>query len=153
MPTIEKYLLGSVATLMTTELNSLANNGTAISSVASSGVYDNTVGGAGDGYTLADVELVVTYGSAPTANTGVSVWFLSVPDGTNYEDGSGSITPGRMPDAVFPLRAVTTAQRIGRRIALPWGPFKTLAKNDGTGQAMAASGNTLKVRPCTTEGV
>jgi hypothetical protein len=145
----EKYLLGSQATLLSTELNSLANNGTALGSA-----FNNTVaGGGGDGYTLCDVELVVTYGVAPTASTGVSLWFLSTQDGTNYEDGDNSTTPGRVPDVVFPLRAVTTAQRINRRVALPWGNFKPLAKNDGTGQAMAASGNTIKIRPVTPQVV
>lgn len=148
MAVTEKYLLGSISTLLSTGLNSLANNSLAISSA-----FDNTQGQTGDGYTLCDVELVVTFGTAPTANTGVSVWFLGAPDGTNYEDGDASTTPGRMPDAVFPLRAVTTAQRIVQRVALPAGLFKALAKNDGTGQSMAASGNTLKIRPVTRQGV
>jgi hypothetical protein len=148
MATTEKYLLGSQSTLLSTELNSLANNALALGSA-----YDNTVGQAGDGYTLCDVELVVTYGTAPTAGTGVTLWLLGTQDGTNYEDGGTSVTPGRLPEAVFPLLAVTTAQRIIRRVWLPWGKFKPLAKNDGTGQAMAASGNTLKVRPVARQGV
>jgi hypothetical protein len=149
MAVVEKYLLGAQATLLSTELNALANNSTAIGSA-----YNNTIGGGGgDGYELCDVELVVTYGVAPTANTGVAVWFLSTQDGTNYEDGDGSTTPARLPDAVFPLRAVTTAQRVIRRVPLPFGNFKALAKNDGTGQAMGATGNTLKIRPATPEGV
>lgn len=146
--TVEKFLLGSQTSLLTTGLNSLANNGLAISSA-----FDNTIGAAGDGYALCDLELVVTYGSAPTAGTGVSVWLVGSQDGTNYEDGDASITPARLPDAVFPLRAVTTAQRIIRRVALPWGLMKATLKNDGTGQAMAASGNTLKLRPVTREAV
>jgi hypothetical protein len=150
MATTEKYALGAVASLMTTELNSLANNALA----ASSSSYNNIqAGGGGDGYTLCDLELVATFGTAPTANTGVSVWFLARPDGTNFEDGSASITPARLPDAVIPVRAVTTAQRIVRRILLPWGVFSTLLKNDGTGQALAASANTLKVLPVTPQGV
>jgi hypothetical protein len=148
MATTEKYLLGSQTTLLSTELNSLANNGTALGAA-----FDDTVGQAGDGYTLCDVELVVTYGVAPTANTGVSLWFLGTQDGTNYEDGDGSTTPGRAPDVVFPLRAVTTAQRVIRRVWLPWGKWKPLAKNDGTNQAMAATGNTVKIRVVTTSGV
>lgn len=148
MATVEKWLLGTQTSLLTTGLNSLANNARAISAA-----FDNTIGQTGDGYTLCDVELVVTYGTAPTANTGCSVWFLGSQDGTNYEDGDASTTPARAPDVVFPLRAVTTAQRIIRRVWLPWGLMKVLLINDGTGQAMAASGNTLKVRPVTREGV
>lgn len=148
MPSTEKFLLGSQTTLLSTELNSLANNGTAIGSA-----YDNTQGQTGDGYTLCDLELVCSYGSAPTANTGVSFWFIGTQDGTNYEDGDGSTTPARLPDAVFPLRNVTGTQRVIRRVFLTWGKYKPLAKNDGTGQAMASSGNTVKVRPVTRQGV
>lgn len=148
MSTTEKYVLGSQATLLSTGLNSLANNALALSSA-----YDNTQAAAGDGYTLCDVELVVTYGVAPTANTGCTLWLLGTQDGTNYEDGDASTTPARLPDAVFPLRAVTTAQRVIRRVWLPWGASKALLKNDGTGQAMASSGNTLKVRPVARQGV
>jgi hypothetical protein len=72
---------------------------------------------------MGEVELVVTYGVAPTANTGVSVWFLRAIDGTNYEDGSSSVTPARLPDVVFPVRAVTTAQRVTRRVMIPPGTF------------------------------
>lgn len=148
MSTTEKYVLGSQTTLLSTGLNSLANNALAVSSA-----YDNTQGAAGDGYTLCDVELVVTYGVAPTANTGCTLWLLGTQDGTNYEDGDASTTPARLPDAVFPLRAVTTAQRVIRRVWLPWGASKALLKNDGTGQAMASSSNTLKVRPVARQGV
>lgn len=148
MPTTEKYLLGSQTTLISTGFNSLANNSLAISST-----FDNTQGAAGDGYVLCDLELVVTYGTSPTAGTGVSVWFLQTQDGTNYEDGGTSTTPARSPDVVFPLLATTSAQRIIRRASLPQGAVKALAKNDGTGQAMAASGNTLKIRPVTRQGV
>ena len=149
MPTVEKLLLGSQASLLTTELNSLASNTLALGSA-----YNNTVGGgAGDGYTLCDLELVVTYGTAPATASACSLWFVMTQDGTNYEDGGSSVTPGRMPDAVFPLRAVTTAQRIIVRTAMPEGNWKPLLKNDGTGQSMAARGNTLKVRPVTRQGV
>lgn len=148
MATTEKYLLGSATTLMSTDLNSLANNALVLGSA-----FDNTQGQAGDGYTLCDVQLTVTFGSAPMANTGVPVWFLAALDGTNYEDGSSSVTPSRFPDVVFPVRAVTTQQIITRRISLPWGLMKPLPKNDGTGQAFASSGNTLKIRPVTRQGV
>lgn len=149
MATTEKYLLGSQTTLLSTELNSLANNGTALGSA-----FDNTQGQTGDGYTLCDLELLTgTWGGAPTANTGISFWFLTAQDGTNYEDGDNSTTPARAPDAVFPLRAVTAAQRVVIRTWVPWGKFKPLGKNDGSGQAMNASGNTVKIRPVTTQGV
>jgi hypothetical protein len=145
---VEKFLLGSVTSLLTTGLNSLANNSLAISSA-----FDNTIGQTGDGYTLCDLELVVTFGTNPTANTGVSIWFLQTQDGTNYEDGGTSTTPARAPDVVFPVAVSTSAQRLIARALLPWGLMKVLLKNDGTGQAFAASGNTLKIRPVTREAV
>jgi hypothetical protein len=150
MATVEKLLLGTQATLLSTELNSLAAN----TNTAAGAAFNNTVGGGGgDGYTLCDVELNCTFAANPNANTGVSLWFLSTEDGTNYEDGSATVTPGRAPDCVFPVTAGQAATRCIRRVMLPWGNFKPLARNDGTGQAMAASGNTVKVRPCTPEAV
>lgn len=145
---VEKYKLGTLTTVLSTGLNSLASNALAISAA-----FDNTQGAAGDGYTLADVELVVTFGTAPAAGTGVAVWLLGEPDGTNCEDGDASTTPGRSADVAFPVRPVTTAQRIVRRITLPAGLLKALLKNDGTGQAFASSANSLKIRPVTREGV
>jgi hypothetical protein len=156
MSTTEKYLLGSQAPLLSTELNSLANNCTVLGAA-----FDDTAGQAGDGATLCDVELVVTFGAAPTANTSVNVWFLMAQDGTNYEsyltaqDATPSTTPpkARRPDVILPLDAVTTLQRIVRRVPIPWGKFKPLLKDDGTGQAFPASGSTLKLRPVSRQQV
>jgi hypothetical protein len=102
---------------------------------------------------MAEVELVVSFGTAPTVGTGISVWWLQKPDGTNAEDGGTSVTPARPPDVVVPVRAVTGAQRIVVDAGIPPGPFRPLLRNEGTGQAFAASGNTLKIRPFTYDGV
>jgi hypothetical protein len=141
MPTV-KDIRGTATTALSTGLNSLANNAL----VASSAI---TLSTGEPGYQRCEAELVVTYGTAPTANTACVVWLLREIDGTNYEDGSSTVTPSRNPDLVFPLRAVTTAQRIVVTGDLPPGSFVALLRNDGTGQAMAASGNTLKIRPVT----
>jgi hypothetical protein len=141
MPTV-KDIRGTSTTALSTGLNSLANNAL----VASSAI---TLSTGEPGYQRCEAELVVTYGTAPTANTACVVWLLREVDGTNYEDGSSTVTPARNPDLVFPLRAVTTAQRIVVTGDLPPGSFVALLRNDGTGQAMAASGNTLKIRPVT----
>jgi hypothetical protein len=100
------------------------------------------------GYTRAVCELVVpSFPSAPAANTAVSVWIIRQVDSSNYEDGDASTTPARMPDMVFPLRPVSTAQRVTLpSIDLPPGLFKALAKNDGTGVTMNATW-TLKCLP------
>lgn len=142
MPIVERYSLGSFTPVMTTELNSLSNNSLAVSASP----YDNT-----SGYINADIQLVVTFSASPSANSAICVWFLSSPDGTSYEDGSASVTPARIPDVILPVRAVSTAQRINRRVVLPWGTFKILFKNDGTGQALLLSGNVLSIRPVTLE--
>lgn len=150
MATILKNLLGSQTTLITTG-SSTANNSLAVGSS-----FNNTIGQTGDGYTMCDVEFVGSYTVAPAANTGITVWFLGTQDGTNYEDGDGTIggsadtTPSRLPDVVFPLRAVTGSQRIIRRILMPWGKFKPLMKNDGTGQSLS-SGAILNIRPVTNQ--
>lgn len=147
---VVKYKLGSQSTLLSTELNALANN----TNVLTSSAFNNTQsGGGGDGYFYADLELAVTYGTAPTAGTSCTVWFIQTQDGTNYEDAGASVTPSRGPDVVFPLRNVNTAQRIMRRCSIPQGNFKVLIRNDNTGQAFSASGHTLKIRPVTIENV
>lgn len=128
--------------LLGTELNALANDALALGSEAVL---------ADAGYLLADLTLVLSYAVAPSANAAVSVWLLRETDGTSYEDGGASVTPARPPDVVFPLRAVTGSQRIVRQVMLPPGKFKPLAKNDGAGQALAASGNTLKLKAYTVQ--
>jgi hypothetical protein len=155
MPIVEKYLLGSQATLLSTELNSLANNCTVLGSA-----YDNTVGQTSDGYTLCDVQLSITFGSSPTPNTGISLWFLLSEDGTIYEtyDTSQNATPSTsMPimklPVVFGVLPNTSAQIITKQVSLPWGKFKPLLKNDGTGVAFPATGTTVKIRPVTRQGV
>ncbi len=145
---VTKQLLLAQTPLATTALNSQANN-----ALVACTVFDNTIGQTGDGSLEGDFELIVTFGTNPTAGTGFSLWLLVANDGTNYEDGSSSITPARFPDITFPVRAVTTAQRINRRCTLPAGKFTPLLKNDGTGQSIAASGNILNIRPTTPEGV
>ena len=144
MPSTFTNLLGTNDSVMTTELNSLANN----ASVASSVITVTSTG-----YLLAEFELYVAgMGGTPTANTAFDLWLLRRPDGTNYEDGGVSVTPTRGPDVWFPIRAVSTAQRIVRVCELPPGLWTALVRNNGTGQALAASANTMKVRPYTTQG-
>lgn len=145
---VEKYVVaGSVTTLLSTALNSLGNNG-----LVASSTFNNAQGSTGDGYTLCQIEAFVGFGSVTNAGSGISVWFLSTIDGSFFEDGSSSITPARMPDVTFPIRSVSGAQRITRRVSLPPGSFAVLFKNDATGQSMG-TGNTLRILPVTSQGV
>jgi predicted phage gp36 major capsid-like protein len=109
------------------------------------------------GYTFAECQIFVnSFSGTVTANTAISVWLLTEVDGTNYDDGGTSVTPARLPDIVFPLRAVSTAQRVGvKNVQVPAGLFKALVKNDGTGVTMQGSTGgvpwTLKCVPQTTQ--
>jgi len=153
LSTITKTLLQTnTVTLLSTELNSLANNSLAISSVGgTSGVFNFAIGGSDlDGYQELELELVIaSMGGTPTAYTGFSVWFLRAINGTNFEDGSGSVEPARGPDRVIPIRPVSTAQRITVECKAPRGVNKILIKNNGTGQALASSGNALNIKAAT----
>lgn len=127
-----------VSTAMSTELNSLAaTTGKAISSA-----IDNS----SNLDLFDDLELTVTFASAPTAGTVVEVYLLpSLDGGTSYADGSSTVTPQPSTFAGgFTVRAVTTVQRmVLRGIALPPGFFKYLVQNT-TNQAFPASGSTLE---------
>lgn len=135
MSTIKHKAYATIASALTTELNSLA---TATSSSASAAI-DNTT----NLELLMDLELVVTYGTNPTAGTTVDVYMVQSVDGTNYAD---AIFTNAQLVAGFPLQAVTTAQRIAvKDVPVPPGLFKLFARNNA-GQTTAASANTLKYR-------
>lgn len=134
----------ALTTLLTTDLNSFANN--AISNFNGT-VLDNTT--ALD--LFADFELNATFAVAPTVGTGIDLYLVPTIDGTNYEDGAlaaANVQPSMAYFAgSFIVRAVTTAQKIavtGARL----GPtkYKAVLVNNATGQAFAASGNTLGFR-------
>jgi hypothetical protein len=140
-----QYKAGSPASVMTSELNSLADDARAIS-----GAIDNT----SELDFWDDVELVVTYGTAPSTGGTVELYLVESVDGTNYGDGSSGVAPPATAlVGVFPLRAVTSAQRIMvRGVMVPPLKFKYLVTNKA-GQAMAASGNTLKRLPYKVQSV
>jgi hypothetical protein len=127
---------GALTTALDTGLNSLASNAIAQSSAIASSV---------DRY--ADFELVVSYAVAPSVGSGVELYALQSLDGTNFNDATDPIGNNQY-IGIFPLRNVTGAQRvILRHCLLPTGSasvqFKIAVKN-AAGQAMAASGNTVK---------
>ena len=72
-------------------------------------------------------------------------------DGTTYDDTSDKAFAELL--AVFPLDAATTARRLTKtNIPIPPLDFKLLVLND-TGQALAATLNTLKYRRHNEQGV
>jgi hypothetical protein len=138
---VHKYgAVSAVQTMLTTELNSLANAATSNASSA----FANS--GSGNRYLQALFELVCTFASAPTAGKPVDLYILPTVDGTNYADGGGSTVPSAASYAgSFAVRNSASAQRLVLEgIVLPPGDFKLLLINN-SGQAMAASGNTLKM--------
>ena len=142
MPTV-KNIAGTITTVLSTALNSLANNSNVLS-----GAITLTAGDVG--YRFGEWELYIASSAASmTANTAFVGWIIQALDGTNDEDGGTSVTPARSPDLIFSVRAVSTAQRLTWISELPTGSFKVLLRNDGTNQTIASSGNTLKVRPKT----
>ena len=130
----------TIATALSTEFNSLANG----SSTAASSAIDNS--SALDMW--ADMELNLgTFGVAPSAGAYVEVYLIPSVDGTNYADGAAATAPAQeLLVGAFSVRAATAAQRLVLRgVPIPPGLFKLLCINR-TGQAMNASGNTLKYR-------
>ncbi len=146
MAVIKQNPYGTIATVLSTELNGLANN----SYSAASAAYGSDTGAA---ELLADFELALA-SFTPGSNPVVELYLLRSVDGTNYEDGGGSVVPSQ--DAyvgVFQIASGTGAKRaVLRDIPLPPGLWKAVVKNV-TGAALAASGNTLKVRPHSLQAV
>lgn len=132
--------------LMTTQLNSLANG-----AVAASVVHDN----AAAKLLRAWFELVVTFASAPTVNTTVDLYAAIALDGTNYGDYTTGASGRAQPQSLlgsFVVDAKATVQRlnlgVGMSGPIELPPYKiTFLIKNGTGVAMSASGNVLSMGP------
>jgi len=143
-----KYEAAAITSLMTTELNSLANG----SGIDASAGYDN----GSNLYLFGYFELNVTFGSAPTAGQLIDLYLMAAPDGTNYDTyvtGASEYAPIAAYVGSFQLQAITSAQKcpLGgpaepRLVPLPPVPFKAFVINN-SGQAFPASGSTLKMVP------
>jgi hypothetical protein len=157
---IDREVLGTVASLLTTELNGLASGSAALGSVLNgTGVYNNTAGSgasatAGDGYPRGQLAFVPggAFAAAPAANSSIDVWLLRSTDGgaTNFESGSATVVPARAPDLVLPLSSASAAAADNTPARACWLPatyFRTLARNNGSGQALPAAGNVLRLLP------
>lgn len=141
--TKHKAYRATVANALTTEMNSLANNG----NTAASATIDNTTNL--DLYH--DLTLnVAAQGVARSAGASIVVYLIMALDGTNFDavlESTAEVV------AVFPLDGSTTARQLTRRdIPIPPGLFKYFVRNI-TGQTLAASGNILEYRAHSVETV
>lgn len=137
-----KWEAAAIATLASTELNSLANGSAALGAE-----YDNAT----NLYTFGLFECNVTFGTNPTAGNLINLYLIPAPDGTNYDDSASPYPPTAYVGG-FAVRAVTTAQKIPLGlavfglVALPPTKFKMLVLNNA-GFAFPASGTTIKMVP------
>jgi hypothetical protein len=141
MPPESRQLPRAAETVLSTGLNSLAHNALAVSAVQLMRTGGNDL--------LAEVEFAGSFTANPAANSGIVIWFLPTleTNQTLFEDGAdGVIVPTKRVSLVLGMRAVTTAQRRIEMAVLPPGDYRVLLQNQ-TGSAMAASGNTLRIRP------
>lgn len=137
-----KWEAGSESTVMSTELNSVADDDIAVSSE-----IDNS----SDLYLFDDVEWVNgTWGGSPVSGAVIELYaVLQELDGVGYEDGEDGTAepPSSNLVGVFNIRATTSAQvHILRQVPIPPQKFKYVIINR-TGQTTNASGNTLKRQP------
>lgn len=132
---------GTIETVASTSLNSLGDDGNAISSE-----IDNS----GGEWIFDDVELhTATIGYTPPAGAHIELYVCPALDGTNFVDGAdGTIDPASSDlVGIFEMRASTAAQtHIIRGVTLPKTKFiyTVINKSGGT---LASSGNTLKRKP------
>lgn len=139
MPTALKWSsLGSAVTVLSTELNSLSDDalsgaGTEVDNATNRDMYG-------------DFELDATFASEPDDAGAIALFIVTALDGSNYQDGGSSVAP---PETAwrgnFPLRPVTTAQKVHlHNILLPPSKFKCVVRNQ-SGQAFPSSGSTMKL--------
>jgi hypothetical protein len=114
---------------------------------------DNRIGQPLNGYLICRLEWNVTFAANPTAAGGLTGWFLSTVDGTNFENTpTASIGLGRPPDFFLPVTTGQTNTRVSVTVRCPAERFQVVGNLTNTGQTTAASGNTLKILPITIQG-
>lgn len=130
----------AVGNWLTTELNALAASSANVLSTLGA-AFQNT-----GGWLYADVEFVAGGTMTPVAPAFGELWLLlSLDGGTNYEDGSATVAPGRPADLILPVRAGTTiTPRAGAsRLILPPGFYKPLFRNQ-LGASLPATSNLVR---------
>ncbi len=144
-----KYTARSTAvTVLTTELNGLTNG--SVSTL--SATQDNTT--AGLRFPLAQVEINLAAQATNRAiGAYVAVYFIPELDGTNFGTTTGECLDNYfVGSAAVNSAALTAATMILDRVRVPVGNYKVALKNV-TGQAFAATGNTVELRTYSNEDV
>lgn len=132
-------IIGTVTTTVSTEANALANGSACIGSE-----QDNT----NNGWQAAHIEVYFATGANATAGNLMKLYLCSALDGTNYDDLS---TPANINAAQF-LGAVVCRAATSHRlklfdVPLPVGQKWKLVLVNGSGQALSATGNTVRYLP------
>lgn len=133
--------------VMTTELNTLANNTSAVSSVGgTSGVFTQANLGSG---IWGAAHLKMGGAVTPTAGGYVAGWFLYSPDaGSTFEFTVSNTDLPRPPDFIIPLFASAYASgnqsQSSGIIRLPWWSYKVFVVNHA-GVSLPASGNVIQI--------
>ena len=145
--------VGTLTSVLTTEMNTLGSN----AYTAASAAIDNRIGQTLGGRLICRVIVHAVYGTVPTQGGSITGWFLKNMDPTTplYETTpNGTIILNRLPDFVIPTMSGTgaTTSDVSVDVRCPAERFKVVIQNAGTGQAMNASGNTLKILPITLQG-
>jgi hypothetical protein len=135
--------LASAATCLTTELDSLADNGHS----ALGAEIDNST----NKYATADFEVYLASAAFTGADSGMEIYIVPSVDGTNYPTWTTGTSDEQenIPYCVgfVPTTGTTAAQRaVLTGIPLPQGKWKPAARSRAN-VALASSGNTLSWRP------
>lgn len=132
----------TIATALTTELNTLGDGNHAISAA-----IDFTAAPVNRKIYI-DFEIyLASVNLSSSVNPALYIWLLRRTDGTNFEDGASGTpgtNPARQPDCIIPLRAVNAAQRVPGALVLTNPDQAKILVQNKAGAALAGSGNTLK---------
>lgn len=129
---------GTIAAVMSTELNSLADNDQVISSSA----YSNDAAGERDIYAMYEV-YIATQGGSRDASAIIELALLPEVDDSNYPGYDDEKLFDNYVVASWTLDAAATATYLTvTDIKLPPTDYKLVLRNE-TAQALAASGNTV----------
>lgn len=136
-----RYERGNLVTMASTDLDGLgANAGVFCTTHYDNGHMDNL-------YLWGDMELTVSFGTAPTAGRVVELYVIPADDGSNYATANPTSPPANLIAGAWVVRNVTTAQRLVlRQVPLPPSRFRLLIRNT-TDQAFAGTGNEVQMLP------